>query len=179
MFNRTISTIFPPDRVTVLSAPVVVLVTGGFSRSVPVDQPLLLDASRSKDLSINPALSQKSNLTFTWQCKLDTIIRFGANCAYIFDKDALSLSTGTALVSNMTFGNRYVVTVNAIAKDGRFSSADISVVPGFPGAAMIHVTSIVTKFNRVFPLQVFARIDAGTSQAATWTLQNAGKGFAQ
>ena len=106
-----------------------------------------------------------------------SVIGFGSDCDFIFSKDMSSTVIGTKVVTNMTVAERYTVTVTASATDGRYASADITVVPTTAGAAVIQVTSLAKKFNRPSALQLFARIQSSSAQMATWSLNGDSRGF--
>jgi hypothetical protein len=153
-------------QVYVASREIAVLVTGGYVRSSPVNKPLLLDASRSADMNLNPALNLPSRLTFSWSCSVASSQSFGSSCNYIFSP-ASKLNGSVVTVTNMTFGYQYAVYIvcGSMTNDGRTGSATVSISPTAPGAGVVQMLqSSATEFNANSKLKIGARISATDAQ---------------
>ena len=155
--------------------PVVAKVKGGLFRSSSIDQPLLLDASDSADLSIDPQRKIKKNstdeklLTFSWTCSIVSIDGYGKSCLYIFQSEA-SLSSPKVTIVNMTLDFVYLVNVVARAVDGRDNSASVTVTATQPGSAKVKIRSSFTKFNSESTLKLVGDIRAGSAQTSSWSV---------
>jgi hypothetical protein len=114
---------------------------GGTERTFPEDEALVLDASFSRDLDVDPALSRAADLAFTWTCTIGSLnADFGAACGVfeggfleVYDS-AVVLREGT-LKSNVT----YWFQVNVAAADGRSATKRIVVTPvGAESVSSLH-----------------------------------------
>ena len=154
-------------QVYVAPREIAVLVAGGYVRSSPVNRPLLLDASRSADMNLDPALNLPSTLTFAWKCTVASAQSFGSPCDYIFAPSS-QLNGSAITVTNMTYGYQYTVSVvcgTKLLRDGRTGSASVSLTPTAPGAGVVQVMqSSATEFNANARLKIGARISAADAQ---------------
>ena len=158
--------------------PVVVRVKGGLFRSSAIDEPLLLDASSSEDLNVDPvsrsagekarASAEEKLLSFSWDCIVVSVVGYGKSCNSILKQDAVL--TSRVAVVNMTVDYLYQVNVVVMASDGRSSSASITVTPTFSGSAKVKIRSTLTKFNTDSTLKLVGEIRAGTAQTSYWSV---------
>ena len=151
--------------------PVLVTVKGGLFCSSAVDSPLLLDASGSQDLNLDPLArsTRGSSLSFSWDCKIISVTGYGDRCFHIFDSRR-AVNTSKISIVNMTLSYLYSVSVVAIAADGRSSSESVTVTPTFPGSAKVIIQSTATKFNSGSSLKLITAIRAATAQVISWSV---------
>ena len=159
--------------------PVVVKVKGGLLRSSAIDEPLLLDASTSEDLNVDPtsrsagekalAAEEEKLLRFLWDCSVISVVGYGESCYHIFQKD-VSLTSSRVTVVNMTVDYLYQVNVVVMASDGRSSSASITVTPTYSGSAQVKIRSTLRKFNTDSTLKLVGDIRAGSAQTSYWSV---------
>jgi hypothetical protein len=104
---------------------------GGTERTFPEDEALVLDASFSRDLDVDPALSRAADLAFTWTCTIGSLnADFGAACGvfeggFLEVYDSAVVLRENTLIANVT----YWFQVNVAAADGRSATKRVVVTP--------------------------------------------------
>ena len=147
-------------------------VAGGSVRMAAIDKPLLLDASGSVDLNVDPIKQTiTSDLTFAWSCTVTAVDNFGAQCNEIFGLNA-NLTKPFVRVTNMTLGSTYAVTVIGSSPDARTSSALVALSPLSSGAATVRIQSKIVKFNADNTLKLIGAVTALSNQTMSWLAHN-------
>ncbi len=92
---------------------VTAVVEGGHRKTVPIDQPLILNASSSRDYDVPP--TQKSQLTYVWTCYISSINSFGLGCGFqnvynITESLSSIASTNYSVVTIPSYQLKYNIT---------------------------------------------------------------------
>ena len=158
---------------------VVTSVKGGYAKRVPVNVPLVLNASISYDEDSAPGATGLGvvPLNFTWSCTVSSLTDFGSSCSfgsYLNRHKSVVTIPSNQLAANYT----YSVMVTAKSKDGRFSSQTISVTALPAGVPVVTIPSKRTKFNADGVLQLNGLFMANYSLYATWNVSFAGTAVA-
>ena len=140
---------------------------GGSTRSNPVNKPLSLDASLSKDSDVSPQ-STSSGLAFAWSCTIGSINSYGKDCGFALSSTAVV--TLSANVLTVGFIYNFLVTVTPLSADGRVASAAVAVTPVISGSAQVSIISAFTNFNPASTLAVYGNILADFAVNASWTV---------
>ena len=140
---------------------------GGSTRSNPVNKPLVLDASLSKDSDVAPQ-STSSGLAFAWTCTIGSINGYGTDCGFALSStDAITLPANILTVG---FIYNFLVTVTPAPADGRVASASVAVTPVISGSVQVSIISAFTNFNPASTLAVYGNILADFAVNASWTV---------
>jgi hypothetical protein len=146
-------------------------IAGGSYRSVPVDATLLLDASASVDINVNP-LAVSGNLSYTWSCTIASGKNYGQSCtssiANVFSSSK-KIVAGSALTPQTSY--TYTVLVSSIPSDGRSATASVTVVAVAANAPQVAVSvPTARKFNPNVLISVSGNISSGVSCVAAWSV---------
>ena len=162
------SSSFAVVDVYVEPGPIRMEVSGGYVRMHAIDKPLLLDASGSADLNVDPMKrSLLNDLALSWSCSVTSVERFGSPCNEIFGVNA-NFSLPFIKVVNMTMGFKYAVTLVGASTDGRSSSATVSVSPLSSGSAIVRIQTKTVKFNSDSTLKLTGGLIAFSNQTISW-----------
>ena len=175
-----LSSNFYTVKVFVGHGAVVAAVKGGYVRRVPLDLPLLLDASISYDEDNAPGATGPGvvPLNFTWSCTVASLTDFGSPCSFSSYFVHKHTSVITIPSYQLEVNHTYNVLVTARSKDGRFSSQTVAVT-GLPvGVPVVTIPSKRSKFNADGVLQLNGLFVANYSLYATWNVSFAGTAVA-
>ena len=153
--------------VYVVKGPVIAAVVGGYTRSVPVNQDLVLDASISKDSDAEP--NAKSSLNYKWSCIISSQKNYGAACDF-FGSITSTTNAIRILQNKMFSSNIYSFTVIATSGDGRSDSQTVIVTPTSTGKVGISITTSFTRFNPTAKLVINSNIDSATATTSEWSV---------
>ena len=164
----TVSSGFATKTVIVQHGLIQALYRGADSRQVPVDQPLVIDASVSYDEDYAPG---RTVLIFAWTCTIASSTNFGAPCSFSSLLIKQKSSTLTLAANAMAAGQQYsfVVTVSS-ADRTRSATTSVSVTARQSGVPLVAMKGNAIKFNTDNQLNVLASITANATVDATWTV---------
>jgi hypothetical protein len=142
-------------------------VDGGYTRSVPIDETLTLDASGSEDENVRPGTAK---LNYTWTCTIQNLgASYGLPCG-VFGSGVDVLTDDTIIVaanrmkSNFTYGYRVEVS----SSDGRSDTATVSVTTSPSGSSLVELSTSVTTINQDQKLTLQGFITASYAVTAYW-----------
>ena len=101
--------------VHVAKGPVTAAVIGGYTRSVPLDQDLVLNASIITNADTRPGV--KSSLNYQWSCSISSPKNYGADCN-IFGSATSTSNTIRILQNTMSTASIYAFIVIVRSDDG-------------------------------------------------------------
>ena len=164
----TVSSGFATTTVIVQHGSIQALYRGADTRQVPVDQPLVIDASVSYDEDYAPG---RTVLFFKWGCTIASSSNFGAACSFSSLLTKQTTSTLTLAANAMTSGQQYAFVVTVSSADGTRSATNtVSVTARQSGVPLIAMKGNAIKFNTDNQLNVLASITANSTVDATWTV---------
>ena len=163
-----VSSGFATATVIVQHGQIQALYRGADARQVPVDQPLVIDASVSYDEDYAPG---RTMLTFAWSCTVASSSNFGAACSFSSLLTKQKTSTLTLAANAMTADQQYAFVVTVTSADGtRTATNTVSVTARQSGVPLIAMKGNAVKFNTDNQLNVLASITANATVDATWTV---------
>ena len=174
-----LSSNFYTVKVFVGHGAVVTAVKGGYAKRIPVNVPLVLNASISYDEDNAPGVTGPGvvPLNFTWSCTVASLTDFGSPCSfnsYLNRHSSVVTVPSNQLAANYT----YSILVTAKSNDGRFSSQTVKVVALPVGVPVVTIPSKRSKFNADGVLQLNGLFIANYSLYATWNVSFAGTAVA-
>jgi hypothetical protein len=149
--SETTSTSAASSTVAVAESIVQAIVEGGYQRSAPVDLPLALDGSSSRDFNVRPNATQ--NLLYSWSCRISTLsTEYGNDCGVFTDPSVGSdgsTSVSTAVVTiaanAMAVNESYLFTLTVSDSSGaRYDSVDVAVMGIEAGSVVMVMGTQVT-----------------------------------
>ena len=169
------SSVTASATVFVAQGAVVAAIRGGSTRSNPVNKPLILDASLSKDTDVAPTATTPG-LAYTWSCTVGSVEGYGSDCRILLP----ATSVATVPPYTLTVGIIYIfrVTVAPVVDDGRVSGASVSVTSVSADTAQLTILSAFSNFRPDTLLAVYGEISANFAVDATWSVIDDTKPFA-
>jgi hypothetical protein len=157
--------------ITVEEAPIVAAVDGGYTRSLPADKTLALDASVSRDLNVRPG--QVQSLRYQWRCTVASGSLFGTECdsgIAIFNGHTATIY-GSKLSAALTYSLSVTVT-SANGWDKRYDAKTVTVLPAKAGSPTVTVLAgdSGAKFNPSLSLAVAARVSCADACTMVWSV---------
>ena len=153
--------------VYVARGPVIAAVIGGYTRSVPADQDLVLNASISKNADTRPGA--KLFLNYQWSCSISSHENYGAECN-IFGSATSTSNTIRILRNTMSTASIYAFIVIVRSDDGRSDSQTVTVTPISSGKVGISITTSFTRFNPTAKLVINSHIASTTATTSEWSV---------
>lgn len=151
---------------------VVTAVKGGYSKRLPTDKSMVLDASISYDEDSAPGAVGAVPLNYTWSCSIASLVNFSQPCSF---KSFLKPSKVLTLPSlTLTENFTYNFIVSAVSTDGRTSSRSVLVTAMAAGVPVVNIPSKRSKFNADSVLQLNGLFTANYSLYTSWHVSFAG-----
>jgi hypothetical protein len=167
--------------VTVTSGVVQAVIAGGYERTVPVDQDLVLDGSQSRDFNVP---SRLQDLSFSWRCHIvSASAEYGSDCSYLISTGNTS-SKAYVTANTMSLDQTYQFSLVVSSPDGRYDSVSLAVVGVASGLPTVTMNTQYSSPYKYFmslngsKLVLFGSVGGNVAVVASWSVTFSGQPIA-